>query len=127
MFRTDGEVNIDFSVLAFGIESTFNQVFFERSANGIVVGMEEEETLRKFAISQSLFIKEVEDDRLVVAVFDECVDDLTLIDYTSIVECFVEGEMFDIVEELLDEIVVGSIAITVEELKEILEHTACSS
>ena len=111
--------------LAVGIEGAFHKMLLKWCACSVFIGVEEQQSLRKLSVIESLRLKEISHNGFIVAFTHQGFDILTFILLAHSVECRIEGELHDIVEECLLEIRCRNIVICRKECKHILEHTAC--
>ena len=117
-------MNVYLTCLTGSIESTFYQVFFQRSAYAVFVAVEFQQALWKSTVVQTSSFEQVGNNSLVVTFGNQCVDTLTVVLFASSVQVSEECEVVNVVEELLFEICSRNIVFSTQEFEHILEHTA---
>ena len=89
--------------------------------------MESKESLGQLSIIKTLGKEKIGYNRLVLTSSDKVVDALSFILDTGSIQFRIECELLDACKELLLEIIGWNFIVSIQELKEILEHTAGST
>ena len=121
----DREMQLHLSLSIGSIEGAFFQMLLESLAHALRRAVEGQETLRKLSVVETLWKKKVGYNRLVLTGSNEVINAFSFVLDTGFVQFGIEGELLDARKELLLEIGGRHIVVSVQELEEILEHTAC--
>ena len=127
VLRAYGEMDMDAAIIVLGIERTFHQMLLEGRAGSLGIAVEFEESLRKFAIVQTLRAEHSCHDCLIVAFCHEGSGILTVSSKEAGIEVSEEGGIGKTLKEFLLEIGGGDIVVCIEEGKHVLKHSAGST
>ena len=126
MLVTHGEVYVCFSV-AGSIECALYQMLFHRCAWTLGILVEQQQSLWKLSVVQSLGLQHVGGNGLVFPLCHQSLDALALVLLAHSVQSLVEGKVLYLVKVLFLKVGCRHIIVGINKCKHVLEHTACST
>ena len=112
MFRRNGKMHIDFSILVSSIESTFHKMFFQWSTASIFISVEFQQTFRKRTIIQSCRLKQCSHYSFIITLSHQCGNVLLECFLTGGIQVIIESKLFNLLKECFFEFSFGHIIIS---------------
>ena len=126
MVVRDCEVDVRLTVRT-SIQCCFNKMFLHRCTRTILILMEQQQTLRQLTIVQTLCLKQVCYNSLILAVLNKITNTLAFVLLTFSTKSLLESKLLYIFKEVFLKICCRLIIVSRKERKEILEHSARST
>ena len=126
MIVADREMHVCLTIRA-GIEGSLNEMFLHRCARTFFIVVEEQQALGKLSVVQSFLHQHLTGDSLVIACVQQGAYFLSFVCLAFLAKSLTEGELLDMLEEMLLEIGGGNIVGSIHKGEHILEHSAGST